>query len=294
MPALNTILVPIDFSERSMAAAEHAGVLASRFGSKLVFLHVVPVSPYEYGAFESGLYVGSKWPKEPELQRKLNDELTKLAESFSPSSEIEQIVLKGDPPTRIERVVKEKNVDLIVMPTHGYGPFRRFVLGSVTTKVLHDVTCPILTGVHVEEIPHGGTKPYRRIACAIDLREHSKDLLKWAWEFAGVFDAELTVIHAAPALDAEPADGQYFTQKLVQMLIQAKQREVCELAEQVGCKCATLVDSADVTRYVPRAASEAEADLLVIGRSPLRGLLGRLRTHAHALIREAPCPVISV
>ena len=94
--------------------------------------------------------------------------------------------------------------------------------------------------------------------------------------------------------DAEPTDGQYFTRKLVQMLINRKRAEVRELAEQVGCKCSILVDSDGVTRYVPRAAGEAEADLLVMGRSPLRGLLGRLRTHAHALIREAPCPVISV
>ena len=165
---------------------------------------------------------------------------------------MEQIILKGDPPAKIERVVKDKQVDMIVMPTHGYGPFRRFVLGSVTTKVLHDVTCPILTGAHVEELPLGGAKPYRRIACAIDLRERSKDLLKWAWEFARTFDAELTVIHAAPALDAEPTDGQYFTRKLVQMLINRKQAEVRGLAEQVGCQCSILVDSDGVTRYVPQ------------------------------------------
>ena len=294
MLQLKTILVPIDFSERSLAAAEHAGAVASRFGAKLIFLHVVPVSPYEYGNFESGLYVGSQWPSEGDLRKKLQTELARVTEVFSPVSEVEHMILKGDPPVRIEQVVKEKGVDLIVMPTHGYGPFRRFVLGSVTTKVLHDIACPILTGAHVAELLEGDSTPYRRIACALDLREGSKDLLQWAWEFAQAFDAELSVIHAAPALDAEPTDGQYFTQKLVQMLIHAKEKEVRELIGQVGCKCAVLVDSDDVTRYVPQAAREAEADLLVMGRSPLRGVLGRLRTHAHALIREAPCPVISV
>ncbi len=39
------------------------------------------------------------------------------------------------------------------MPTHGYGPFRRFILGSVTAKVLHDADCPVWTGVHLEEAP---------------------------------------------------------------------------------------------------------------------------------------------
>jgi len=282
MLQLKTILVPIDFSERSIAAAEHAATLASRFGSNLVFLHVVPVSPYEYGNFESGLYVGSKWPSEADLLKKLQVELTRVTEAFSPAVEVEHLILKGDPPVRIEQAVKEKDVDMIVMPTHGYGPFRRFVLGSVTTKVRHDVTCPILTGAHVAELPEDGDRAYRRIACAIDLREGSRELLEWAWEFAQSFDAELSVIHAAPALDGEPTDGQYFTQKLSQMLIHAKEKEVRALVEQVGCRCTILVDSDEVSRYVPRAAREAEADLLVMGRSPLRGVLGRLRTHAYA------------
>ena len=294
MLQLKTILAPIDFSKRSVAAAQHAGLLAKRFGSRLVFVHVMPLSPYEYGAFESGLYVGSKWPSESQVEKKLRADLAKLAAMLPPESGIEYVVLKGDPPAQIERLVKQKAADLVVMPSHGYGPFRRFILGSVTTKVLDDISCPILTGAHVEELDADAPKPYSQIGCAVDLREHSAELLRWAWDFARAFDARLTLIHAAPSLDAEAADGQFFTQELVRMLIRAKEADLRELAAQVECECSILVDCANVTKFVPSAAREAELDLLVIGRSPLRGPLGRLRTHAHALIREAPCPVISV
>jgi len=41
-----------------------------------------------------------------------------------------------------------------MMPTHGLGGFRRFLLGSVTAKVLHDADCPVWTGVHLERAPH--------------------------------------------------------------------------------------------------------------------------------------------
>ena len=56
---IKKILVPVDFSGRSSAAAEHAVVMANHFHSDLIFAHVIPLSPYHYGAFESGLYVGA-------------------------------------------------------------------------------------------------------------------------------------------------------------------------------------------------------------------------------------------
>jgi len=62
----------------------------------------------------------------------------------------------------------------------------------------------------------------------------------------------------------------------------------------VGCKAEAHVDSADAISYASRMADESQADVLVIGRSPKSGVWGRLRTHAYGIIRESPCPVISV
>ena len=132
------------------------------------------------------------------------------------------------------------------------------------------------------------------MACAVDLREHSECVLRWAWDFAQAWDAELSIIHAAPVLDVTPAEGQYFTSELRTLLIKSKTEEVGELLKRVGSTARIFVDSDEVGYYVPAAVRETEADVLVIGRSPLKGILGRLRTHAYALIREAPCPVISV
>jgi nucleotide-binding universal stress UspA family protein len=54
------------------------------------------------------------------------------------------------------------------------------------------------------------------------------------------------------------------------------------------------VETADVGQFVKDKLDKSDADVLVIGRSRDTGVLGRLRTHAYALIRESPCPVISV
>lgn len=294
MLALRNILVPIDFSKRSVSAVEHGVAIANRFHSKLTFVHVVPLSPYDYGAYESGLYAGVSWPTDEQMQSKLSLELDALVKKAEPSGPVEKLILKGDPPAKIEELARKKKVDLIVMPTHGYGPLRRFVLGSVATKVLNDTSCPILTGSHMTETPFDSSKPYERIACAIDLQEHGMAVLKWARDFARACQAPLTVIHAAPVLAATPAQGQYFSAKMLQMLLSAKREELGDWARKAACECEILVESGEPERYVPAATQASKADVLIIGRSPLQGLLGRLRTHAHALIRESPCPVISV
>jgi len=297
MLQLKTILVPVDFSERSKAAAEHAVLMAKRFDSDLIFVHVMPHSPFEYAAFEGGYYTSEIWPSEKEMEEHLKKQITELASEVALGRPVEKLILKGDPPSRIEQLTREKNVDLIIMPTHGYGPFRRFVLGSVTTKILHDLDCPVLTGAHVPEVPIYRSSPYQHVACAVDLGPHSEEVLRWAYEFARACDAKLSVIHAAPMLDVTPhavVHGEYSPTELGSMVVRASREKLDKLLKQAGCEAQTYVESADVSRYVPETVKQAGSDVLVIGRSPAEGLLGRLRTHAYALIREAPCPVISV
>ena len=63
---------------------------------------------------------------------------------------LRRVVYEGDPEAQIAAFAQAEDVQLIVMPTHGYGVFRRYLIGSVTAKVLHDVSCPVLTGAHID------------------------------------------------------------------------------------------------------------------------------------------------
>jgi nucleotide-binding universal stress UspA family protein len=54
------------------------------------------------------------------------------------------------------------------------------------------------------------------------------------------------------------------------------------------------VESGDVAKIVTQLSAEGKADLLVIGREPEPGVLGRLEMTAYSLIRQSPCPVVSV
>ena len=84
-------------------------------------------------------------------------------------------------------------VDLVMMPTHGHGLFRGLLLGSVTSKVLHDVHCPVWTAAHAEK-QHAQEVP-RKILCALDGSEGSLALAQWAVDFSRQMGASLQLLH---------------------------------------------------------------------------------------------------
>ncbi len=295
MFSLKKILVPIDFSERSTAAAEHAAAMAAQFGSELIFQHVVPPGPYEHGFVEGGYNVGSVWPSKEEMEERLLEQMHELIAKAARGQSVEPVISWGGPTAEIERMAEHEQVDLIMMPTHGFGAFRRFALGSVATKVLHDLNFPIFTGAHVEELPESVDKPYEVVLCAIDLKPHSEEVLRWAWGFTKAWDADMIVVHAAPSIDAAPLEHRDYAADLRRKVNREKTAEIEKLLARIGASAARIdVDCADAVRYVVEAAKASVADALVIGRSADDSLLGRLRAESSALIREAPCPVISI
>ena len=140
MFSLGRIVLPVDFSERSAGAARYVHALATRFASEVTLLHVLPPPHYEFSALEVGgtvlneLFASRVAQVGRELDEYLMEELADIS--------VKRLLLEGDPARKIVEYVSSIHADLIVMPTHGYGSFRRFILGSVTAKVLHDADLP--------------------------------------------------------------------------------------------------------------------------------------------------------
>jgi nucleotide-binding universal stress UspA family protein len=201
---------------------------------------------------------------------------------------IRRVLADGDPAGRIVGFAQDEKAGLIVMPTHGYGPFRRFILGSVTAKVLHDADCPVLTGVHMEDAPGLETMSFRTVVCAVDLGPQSRKAACWAAHLAAGCGARLTLTHAVPSIESKP--GEYFDQELAGELAQGALQELEKLREGLEVEPELKVEHGDP----PVCQTAAGADLLVIGRGSAGGVFGRLRTNAYAIIRQSPCPVASV
>ena len=287
MKPLSKIVLPVDFSERSLGAARYAKTLANRFHAELTLLHVLTPPHYEFGALEIGgsmlteLYTNRAAQVEKELETFLAGELEGV--------EAKRIVLEGDPARQIVEYAHAENAGLIVMPTHGYGPFRQFILGSITAKVLHDADCPVWTGVHLEEAPQTETTPFRQILCAIDLGPQSCKALEWAAAMQKEFGAALTVVHA---MAVSAGAGQ--EDKRAREMELAVRDDMAHLQQRWGMQAELVVEAGDPPKVVCEIAEKLHAGLLVIGRGSAAGVFGRLRTNAYAIIRQSPCPVVSV
>jgi nucleotide-binding universal stress UspA family protein len=290
MKLIESILFPVDFSERSAAAAPFAAGFAGHFHSRLTLLHVVEIPPPYVGTIEFG--VVSLTDVTHQMKRQAQERLAAFAAGLAGPMEVERLVLEGDPAREIVNFAHKHPTGLILMPTHGLGPFRRFILGSVTAKVLHDAHCPVWTAAHAEEVRPAQDAAIRKVVCAVDLSPRSEVVLRWAGAFAGQYGAELLALHAEPMAESRP--GKYFDQEVFAALYRDALVRLEEQIRAAGLTVRAEVDGGDPAAVIRRIAERENADVVIIGRSAEAHGLGRLRTHAYSIIRQSPCPVISV
>ncbi len=195
---MKAILVPIDFSQNAYTALLYAADLAERQRAQLVLLHVFQKTTY--------------WFETPtEIQQKENllrtESLRKLEElENSPALagkrlKITAEVRNGKVVEEITELVREMNVDMIVMGSKRVTlPGEGFVQ-TLTTEVVEKTSCPVLV------IPDGIVhQPIRNIVSAIDY--HDSDLLHTIelTELASLFQADITLLHISGQQSYETVD----------------------------------------------------------------------------------------
>lgn len=285
---LSKIVLPVDFSDRSIGAAQHAKALACRFQSEVHVVHVVDLRVlglYGFANDEAAadrFAPGCKQFAQQNIENYLEDELSGL--------KVKRVLLYGDPAREIVHYAGAEEADLIVLPTHGFGPFRRFLLGSVTTKVLHDAHCPVWTGVHME----GPPKPagFARILCALDPWNGDFSALAWAWQFGHVAGAQVRIVHVLPGI--YKPDSIHFDDDIRRYVISMAEEQIRQAQQRTGSNAEVEILIGDAPAEVSRLSEAWNADLLVISRGVASAPLGRLRSRSYSFIRESPCPVVSV
>ncbi len=284
---LKKILLPVDFSGRSNAIVPYVKAFASQLHSQFLVLHVEHGPVYDTENETGFLCVQAARVEElkhirHELRTFLSDELN--------GQVIQRNLVEGDAAAKIVEYAHANEVDLIMMPTHGYGPYKRFLLGSVTTKVLNHCDCPVWTEAHIEEAAKA--VPCRKIACAIDLGPHSEQVLLVASNLASALAAELLVIHVAEAPKSSPVHGCVVDPGA--QMVQEAGETIAKLLKKLNVKAEVGIESGSITELTERRVAAFGADLLVIGRHAAKGLGARLHSHTNAFIRESLCPVVSV
>lgn len=282
MPNINHILFPIDFSERCCHIVLFVESMARRFGAKITLFSVAEAVYYALGDPGGPIIINAELVLD-DLQARLDTPLRSDFEGIP----VTRVAKLGDPAHLIADYAKMNGVDLIMMPTHGYGIFRRLLLGSVTAKVLHDVACPVWTAVHTPEPPSPGRSDCRSVLCAVDGGPQTVQLIRWASEFASNANAILRFVNVIPTmqdLSSRRMDRESTNATL----------HIANLQEAAGCDAPLSVLAGNVIDCVCDEASRRLADVLIIGRGAIQEGFGRLRAHAYGIIRQSPCPVLSV
>jgi len=282
----------VEFSPRCRGAVQYAEALSCRFHCEIVLLHVVIPPLANYSSFEAMAYTNAD-----DLAREIAVQRTADLEAFScaapADAAVRRVVLEGDPTRTIVEFASSEHCDLIVMPTHGYGPFRRFLLGSVAAKVLHDAICPVWTGPHMERAPDYGSVRFQNVACAIDLGLHSREVLGWAAGFAREYGARLSIIHAIPS-SATRLGGFYFDPDWRIQLTRTAVERIGFLRQEMEIEASVVIEAGEPPLVVTTAAEATSADLLVIGRGSTPRAHGHLPTNAYAIVRQSRCPVVTI
>ena len=271
---LRTILLPVDFSQGNLSAARQAGIVARQFNATVILLHVNSLSP---------------WSPLPE-----NDSPEERLEKFGVNElrdvALKRVITSGDPAKKVVECAQDADCDLILLPIHGEGPIRRFLFGSVTSKVLDSATCPVGTLPKSTEEESKRTT-VSRVLCAVNFTPQSSRALLWAAELANSFDAQLTAVYVLPENMPREVPEQYRRQwdEGALTVMEARLRK---LVQESGVQAQIVVGQGETSTTLANIARVEKADLLVIGRKS--GSNGRLGRNVYAIVRHVSCPVVSV
>jgi nucleotide-binding universal stress UspA family protein len=277
------VLVPVDGSDESARALEQGVAFARAVDANLDVVTVVDVRDLDTAAD-----VPSKEAAGEDLVAET------LAQVDTDGVPVTTAVERGVPDETIRTYATDHDVDLVVMGTHGRTGVRRFVLGSVTEKVLRLSDVPVLV-VHVGDADHG--VPYEDILVPTDGSEGAAAAIDPAAALATIFDA---TVHVVSVVDTSTATIEAGAWDMVGDSLQvAAEDAVAEteaaLADRGVQSVETAVRPGSPYRVLREYVTANDLDLVVMGthgRSGIeRYLLGSV---TEKLVRTSPTPVLTV
>ncbi len=285
MARIKHILFPVDFSERSDGAAPFVAAMAAKHDARVTLLTAA------HANYAGGL-AGAPMIDPQAILDAVQAQLDGTYLQEFAGLKVNRRTMPGEPAREIIDFVAGNQVDLVMMATHGRGPFRQLLLGSVAAKVLHDAHIPVWTTAHSGEAPDRVHVAMRKILCAVDTSPASVELMRWTSGLCKALGADLRLVHSVPGMEAWPE--QDLGPEFEGTLRENARRMIQDLAKTAEIDAPISVGTGTVPDVVREEAVKQGTDLVVIGRGVLQGTLGRLRTHAYGIIRNAPCPVLSV
>jgi nucleotide-binding universal stress UspA family protein len=294
---ISRILCPVDFSDASRHAIEHAVAVARWYQARIIALHVAQPPPPVQPPFFVAAFAVEGAPIVPTRQE-LEEQLRAWLEpAHRAGLKTDVVVDSGKPALCIVERARSEHADLIVMGTHGTSGFERFMVGSVAENVLRRAPCPVMTVP-----PRAATSakvPYTRLLCPVDFSESSLSALRFASSLAEEGDARLTILHVLYwTADEEMLVERFDVGQFHHVMEEQAAKRLDELVTEdmrTWCKPESKIAFGKPYAEILRTAEAEASDLIVIGirgRNPLdMAFFGSTTNH---VVRRASCPVLTL
>jgi nucleotide-binding universal stress UspA family protein len=294
MLEIRNVLCPVDFSDFSRHALDHAAAIASWYGTRLSVLHVVPNLLSLELAFS---------PIDDREGERLQTHLQHFTAHVPGTVPVDLCIREAaDIHHEILAQANALSDVLLVMGSHGRSGINRLLLGSITEKVMRSAPCPMLivSRCAPDRAPVGPVR-FSRILCPIDFSDSSLFALEHALAAAEESDARLTLLHVIevrPELSEFPlsaaADAHRYGAAVEAECLRRLQALIPAQAETY-CTIDTVVHAGTPYRAIVKRAADSQTDLIVMGVQG-RGAIDRLvfGSNTERVARQSPCPLLIV
>ena len=284
---LKNILFLTDFSESSATAVPFATSIARAYGSVVRALHVLVPSPYTYITPEVAATLLD------DEEDRARAEMQQVEAQFSGLPSEVMIERGGAVWPVLSEVLKQHEIDLIVLGTHGRTGVQKLLLGSSAEEVFRRAHVPVLTiGPAVQSGAHGGGR-FRCVLFATDFNAVSTAAAPYAVSLAQENQSRLLLLHVLPKPKSGKPEREFSIAEVLHRL-----QELVPAEAELWCRPEAVVQHGDPAEQILAAANQCGADLIVLGvrgMDRLAGAATRLdRAIAYRVVVQAPCPVLTV
>lgn len=284
--SLTKIMVLTDFSEVSDLALEYALALARRYEGWVYLTHII--SPDSYALTQPGLAECTYEKMRQDAERSFSDI---LISGRLRGVRHETLLSEGALWPTVERLIRERSIDLVVTGTHGRGQFEKMVLGSVAEEVFRQADCAVLTvGPNArKQAPH--EVDLNDILFATDFGDGAARAAQFAFSLAQEHGAHLTVLHVVAESAAHTREGE---QRLRELDV-AQMKQLMPPETENWCNVDFRVAFGAPVEEILEEARETQADLIIMGAKTRKTLAGhRPLSIAYDVVSKAKCPVLTV
>lgn len=282
---IHNVLMATDFSRYSNLALNFGLELAHDYQAQAYVVSVIPTDEILLAGPDA--YIAAKDATRRDLLE-LKAELARKC-SYVEGKDYHLYMLEGAVADAILNFAGQRQIDLIVVATHGRSGLGKMLMGSVAEKVFRQSPVPVLTlGPRVNQA--GYRKMLRNILVPVDFTAASERAVRYAAALARERQASLTALHVLSSAEMKKVPDR----ARVEQGIKTKLADLLG-READGIPHTIRIETGRIQTAILETADKIEADLLVMGVRPWTGILDRLMwPHAYEVVRESPCPVVTV